>query len=62
MTYQVFKIKMKKALFFKYNNLELYHEKMTKIFLDIRDYLIEIKTIEIQNKMARSKNKNNQED
>jgi hypothetical protein len=53
---------MKKAPFFKYNNLELYHEKMTKIFLDIRDYLIEIKTIEIQNKMARSKNKNNQED
>ena len=62
MTYQVFKIRMKKAQFSKYNNLELYQEKMTKIFLSIQDYLIMIKTIEIHNKMVGFKNKSSQDD
>jgi hypothetical protein len=62
MTYQVFKTKMKKVQFSKYNNLELYQERMTKIFLSVQDYLIMIKITKIQNKMIGFKNKSSQDD
>lgn len=53
---------MRKAQFSKYNNLELYQEKMTKIFLSVQDYLIMIKITKIQNKMVGFKNKSSQDD